>query len=119
DTHDSLYTHAAPCGRDSFPTRRSSDLQPAIETLLDELARTFAPHCGAIIFSGMGEDGVAACGRLRRQGVEVWTQSAASAACSTMPQAVRTAGYSSRDGSPDELAAALQQWLEQERAADA
>ncbi|WGK61845.1 chemotaxis protein CheB [Halopseudomonas sp. SMJS2] len=93
--------------------------QPAIETLLDELARTFAPHCGAIIFSGMGEDGVAACGRLRRQGMEVWTQSATSAACSTMPQAVRTAGYSSRDGSPDELAAALQQWLEQERAADA
>ncbi|MEZ2745634.1 chemotaxis protein CheB [Halopseudomonas bauzanensis] len=93
--------------------------QPAIEPLLDELARVFAPDCGAIIFSGMGEDGVAACGRLRRQGMEVWTQSAASAACATMPEAVRTAGFSTREGTPDELAAALQQWLEQERAADA
>lgn len=89
--------------------------QPAIESLLDELAAAFAPGCGAIIFSGMGEDGVEACGRMRRQGMEIWTQSAASAACATMPQAVRQAGYSSREGSPEELAVAMRQWLEQER----
>ncbi|SDT09957.1 chemosensory pili system protein ChpB (putative protein-glutamate methylesterase) [Halopseudomonas litoralis] len=89
--------------------------QPAIEGLLDEVSHAFAPSCGAIIFSGMGEDGVAACGRMRRQGREVWTQSAASAACATMPQAVQVAGHSSREGSPEELAAALSQWLEQER----
>ncbi len=89
--------------------------QPAIESLLDELAAAFAPGCGAIIFSGMGEDGVEACGRLRRQGMEIWTQSTASAASATMPQAVRQAGYSSREGSPEELAVAMRQWLEQER----
>lgn len=88
---------------------------PAIETLLDEVAATFAPHCGAIIFSGMGEDGVAACGRMRRQGMQVWTQSGESAACATMPQAVQQAGFSSREGSPEELALAMRQWLEQER----
>ena len=93
--------------------------QPSLEALLDQLAGAFAPHCGAIIFSGMGEDGVAACGRLRRQGMEVWTQSSASAACATMPEAVRRAGFSSREGSPTELALALHQWLEQERAPDA
>lgn len=93
--------------------------QPSLEALLDQLAGAFAPHCGAIIFSGMGEDGVAACGRLRQQGMEVWTQSSASAACATMPEAVRRAGYSSREGSPTELALALHQWLEQERAPDA
>lgn len=89
--------------------------QPAIEVLLDEVSQAYAPSCGAIIFSGMGEDGVAACGRMRRQGMEVWTQSAASAACATMPQAVQLAGHSSREGSPEELAAAMRQWLEQER----
>lgn len=89
--------------------------QPGIETLLDELATAFAPQCGAIIFSGMGEDGVPACGRMRRQGMQVWTQSAASAACAIMPLAVQQAGYSSREGSPEELAMAMCQWLEQER----
>ena len=89
--------------------------QPAIETLLDEIMAAFAPLCGAIIFSGMGEDGVQACGRMHRQGMPVWTQSADSAACATMPQAVQQAGYSSCEGSPEELAMAMCQWLEHER----
>lgn len=89
--------------------------QPAFESLLDELIGAYSPDCGAIIFSGMGEDGVAACGRMRQQGMQVWTQSAASAACATMPEAVQQAGYSSRQGSPEELATALCDWLEQER----
>lgn len=88
--------------------------QPAIEVLLDEVIKTFSPACGAIIFSGMGEDGVAACGRMHAKGMEVWTQSAESAACATMPQAVQLAGFSSRQGSPEELAAAMQQWIDQE-----
>lgn len=88
--------------------------QPSIETLLDAVAGSFAPACGAIIFSGMGEDGVGACGRLRDKGVQVWTQDAASAACAVMPQAVIDAGYSSRQGSPETLADALRYWLAQE-----
>ncbi|KAA0693871.1 chemotaxis protein CheB [Halopseudomonas laoshanensis] len=88
--------------------------QPSIETLLDQVGDAFAPACGAIIFSGMGEDGVQACRRLRKQGVEVWTQDPNSAACSVMPEAVMAAGFSSRQGTPVELAAALQSWLAQE-----
>lgn len=95
----------------------SGAYQPAIGMLLDEVAGAFAPHCGAIIFSGMGEDGVDACGRLRRQGMQVWTQSAESSACATMPQAVQQAGHSCLQGSPEELALAMRQWLEQERPA--
>ncbi|GGJ02532.1 chemotaxis protein CheB [Halopseudomonas pertucinogena] len=95
----------------------SGAYQPAIGMLLDEVAAAFAPHCGAIIFSGMGEDGVDACGRLRRQGMQVWTQSADSSACATMPEAVQRAGYSCLQGSPEELAMAMRQWLEQERPA--
>lgn len=95
----------------------SGAYQPAIGAVLDEVAAAFAPDCGAIIFSGMGEDGVEACGRLRRQGMQVWTQSAESAACATMPEAVLQAGYSCLQGSPEELALAMRQWLEQERPA--
>ncbi|WP_022963615.1 chemotaxis protein CheB [Halopseudomonas pelagia] len=88
--------------------------QPSIETLLDQVGGAFAPACGAIIFSGMGEDGVQACRRLRKQGVEVWTQDPRSAACSVMPEAVAAEGLSSRQGDPAELAVALQAWLAQE-----
>ncbi len=88
--------------------------QPSIEILLDAVAGSFAPACGAIIFSGMGEDGVQACGRLRDQGVQVWTQDASSAACAVMPQAVIDAGYSTRQGSPEMLADALGYWVAQE-----
>lgn len=88
--------------------------QPAIESVIDEVMRGFAPACGAIIFSGMGEDGVAACGRMRQRGMEVWTQTAESAACAVMPQAVLEAGHSSRQGTPEQLASAMRDWLEQE-----
>ncbi|MBA6419092.1 chemotaxis protein CheB [Pseudomonas sp. 5Ae-yellow] len=88
--------------------------RPSIEAVLDETVRAFGSASGVIVFSGMGEDGVGACGRLRQQGIEVWTQDEQSSACATMPKAVKDAGFSSREGSPEELAAALQHWLLQE-----
>lgn len=91
--------------------------QPAIAAVIDEVRQTFAPACGAIVFSGMGEDGVDACTRLRDQGMPVWTQSAESAACAIMPEAVRQAGISSLQGNPEQLAMAMQRWMEQESVA--
>jgi chemosensory pili system protein ChpB (putative protein-glutamate methylesterase) len=88
--------------------------RPSIGAVLDETLRTFGAATGAIIFSGMGEDGVEACGRLRQQGIEVWTQDERSSACATMPKAVQDAGFSHREGSPEELATALRDWLQQE-----
>ena len=88
--------------------------RPSIAAVLDAVCDGFGPACGAIIFSGMGEDGVEACGRMRRQGIEVWTQDTASAACATMPGAVQAAGFSHRQGTPEQLAQALQHWLRQE-----
>ncbi len=91
--------------------------QPAIAAVIDEVRQIFAPACGAIVFSGMGEDGVDACTRLRDQGMPVWTQSAESAACATMPEAVRQAGVSSLQGDPEQLAMAMRRWMEQESVA--
>ncbi|SDU28712.1 chemotaxis protein CheB [Halopseudomonas salegens] len=91
--------------------------QPSIAAVIDEVSQVFAPACGAIVFSGMGEDGVDACTRLRDQGMPVWTQNAESAACATMPEAVRQAGVCSLQGTPEQLAAAMQHWMKQESVA--
>lgn len=91
--------------------------QPAIAAVIDEVRQTFAPACGAVVFSGMGEDGVDACSRMHNQGMPVWTQSADSAACAVMPEAVRAAGVSSLQGNPEQLATAMRRWMEQESVA--
>lgn len=48
----------------------------------------------------MGSDGSAAAAYVRRQGGEVWTQRADSCVCSSMPDSLREAGYSSFNASP-------------------
>jgi chemosensory pili system protein ChpB (putative protein-glutamate methylesterase) len=60
-----------------------------------------------IAFSGMGSDGSAAAAYVRRQGAPIWTQSADSCVCSSMPDSLREGGYSEFSGNPRELAAAL------------
>ncbi|MHA5868873.1 chemotaxis protein CheB, partial [Pseudomonas aeruginosa] len=80
---------------------------PSIDQMMLNLAQQFGPDCGVIVFSGMGSDGSAAAAYVRRQGGEVWTQRADSCVCSSMPDSLREAGYSSFNASPRELAEAL------------
>ncbi|WP_375740937.1 chemotaxis protein CheB [Pseudomonas boanensis] len=80
---------------------------PSIDQAMLNLAQHFGAHCGVIAFSGMGSDGSAAAAYVRRQGGLIWTQSADSCACSSMPDSLREGGYSSLSGAPRELAAAL------------
>ena len=80
---------------------------PSIDQAMLNLAQQFGAHCGVIAFSGMGSDGSAAAGYVRRQGGLIWTQSADSCVCSSMPDSLREGGYSSLSGTPRELAAAL------------
>lgn len=77
---------------------------PSIDQMMLNLAQQFGPDCGVIVFSGMGSDGSAAAAYVRRQGGEVWTQRADSCVCSSMPDSLREAGYSSFNASPRELA---------------
>ncbi len=79
---------------------------PSIDQMMLNLAQQFGPDCGVIVFSGMGSDGSAAAAYVRRQGGEVWTQRADSCVCSSMPDSLREAGYSSFNASPRELAEA-------------
>ncbi|MCY1518736.1 Chemotaxis response regulator protein-glutamate methylesterase [compost metagenome] len=84
---------------------------PSIDQAMLNLAQHFGAQCGVIAFSGMGSDGSAAAAYLRRQGGLIWTQSAESCACSSMPDSLREGGYSSFSGDPRELAAKLVEHL--------
>ena len=90
------------CGR-SWPEPYS----PSIDQMMLNLAQHFAGRCGVMVFSGMGCDGLSAAAYVERQGGEIWTQTADTCACPSMPEALREAGHSRLVGTPHELAAAL------------
>lgn len=80
---------------------------PSIDQMMLNLAQQFGAQCGVIVFSGMGSDGSAAAAYVRRQGAPIWTQSADSCACPSMPDSLREGGYSVFSGDPRALAEAL------------
>jgi chemosensory pili system protein ChpB (putative protein-glutamate methylesterase) len=84
---------------------------PSIDQMMLNLAQQFGAMAGVIAFSGMGSDGSAAAAYVRRQGGQIWTQSANSCVCPSMPDSLREGGYSQRSGDPRELAEALVQHL--------
>lgn len=81
--------------------------QPAIDQVVAELARLYQTRCGTIIFSGLCDDGAFGCRRLRAQGGQVWVQTPSSCVSPDMPNAALATGTVSRQGTPTELAQAL------------
>ncbi len=84
---------------------------PSVEQMMCNLAQHYEHNCGVIVFSGMGSDGSIAAAYVNQQGAPVWTQDAESCACSSMPDSVRNAGYSSLSATPTGLAHALVQYV--------
>lgn len=84
-----------------------SGLTPNISEVLNILATAATLSSGAIIFSGMGDDGAAALPGLHASGARIWVQSPASAVCDSMPRAALATGLVHRSGSPAQLAEAL------------
>ena len=81
---------------------------PSIDLLLETVATARPGQCGAIIFSGMGNDGTRGSQTLyQHQGV-VWAQSASSSTISSMPDSVRARGIVSYSAPPKQLARQLQ-----------
>ncbi len=91
------------------PERRM--YRPSIDDLMEEVARYYGPRSGAVMFSGMGNDGTRGIRRIAGRGGEVWAQSTRSCAMSSMPDSAAETGVVSRRGSPEELSAALIQYL--------
>jgi chemosensory pili system protein ChpB (putative protein-glutamate methylesterase) len=80
---------------------------PSIDRIMQEVASRFGRHSGAIVFSGMGDDGSRGSIAIARAGGTVWAQDTASSAIDSMPNSARATGAVRRNGSPEELAAAL------------
>ncbi len=80
---------------------------PSIDFVMQDMARRYGKKCGAIIFSGMGNDGEQGCHAIAASGGDVWAQDAESCVISSMPDNARKTGHVSFNGTPEELAAAL------------
>jgi chemosensory pili system protein ChpB (putative protein-glutamate methylesterase) len=87
--------------------------QPSIDALMEEAAARFGADCGAIIFSGMGDDGTRGCRAVASAGGAVWAQDSASCAIDSMPSCARATGLVRRMGSPEALAGQLALYLDE------
>ena len=77
---------------------------PSIDEVMTDIAIRYGIRSGAIIFSGMGSDGVRGCQVMAARGAQVWAQEASSCVISSMPDSTRRAGVVSTSGTPFELA---------------
>ena len=85
--------------------------RPSIDTIMSEVAQRFGRHAGAIIFSGMGKDGLRGAQSIVERGGVVWGQDAESCLISSMPDHARNAGLVSFSGTPEALAKRLVEQL--------
>lgn len=81
--------------------------QPVLDQVVAELARQYRQNCGVIVFTGLCDDGALGCRIAQAHGSEIWAQSPASCASPEMPNAALATGSVSRQGTPAELARAL------------
>jgi chemosensory pili system protein ChpB (putative protein-glutamate methylesterase) len=80
---------------------------PSIDQAIQNASLSFGPRAGAVLFSGMGNDGSIAAPQMAARGAPVWAQSAESCAVSSQPDAVRDTGCVTFNGAPDVLARQL------------
>lgn len=84
---------------------------PAGVSVLDHamqvVARRYRARAGAIIFSGMGDDGIKGCHAVTEHGGTVWTQDPDSCVIASMPRHVRHACKVEISADPEALAANL------------
>ena len=94
-----------------YPAAASSLYRPSIDAVMVEIAKRYRNNAGAIIFSGMGDDGVKGSRAVTEQGGLVWAQDAASSMIDGMPGQARKAGGVSLSATPEILAQQLTEHL--------
>lgn len=77
---------------------------PSIDQVMSLMADHLGQQTGAILFSGMGNDGAIAACKMKDMNIPVWAQTADTCANSSMPDSARATGCVSFSGSPTELA---------------
>jgi len=96
------------------PIQKEQQYSPSINMVLNDILARYGKNMGAIIFSGMGDDGLKGCQQLHKQGAMVWTQLPSSCVISSMPDNISEKGIASFTGSPKQLAAKLYDYLRDE-----
>ncbi len=87
------------------------DYSPSVDQVFANLARSFGPRCGVIVFSGMGDDGAVGVRLVHQQGGQVWAQSPQTCTVASMPEAAIATGAVSLVASPEQLARQLGEYL--------
>jgi hypothetical protein len=91
----------------------STDIySPSIDSLMVEVARSFRDKVCAIIFSGMGNDGMRGCLEIAGMGGTIWAQSGDTCVISSMSDAVQETGIVDYRGTPEQLGEYLVQHIE-------
>jgi chemosensory pili system protein ChpB (putative protein-glutamate methylesterase) len=85
------------------PNGRST-YNPSIDIAMLDVAERYGAEAGAILFSGMGNDGLRGARGIVEHGGVVWAQDAESCVISAMSDHARNAGLVTVNGSPQELA---------------
>lgn len=87
---------------------------PSIDQVINNVVHCFGAGGGAILFSGMGNDGSIAGPLLNSWNGQVWAQSTASCAVSSQPDSARETGCVGFSGTPGELARQLVEQVRRE-----
>ena len=86
-------------------------VRPAVDVMFASVARRFGPEALAVVLTGMGSDGTEGARLIRAAGGTCFAQDERSAVAPSMPRSVVKAGLADRVGTPEELAAAVAQWV--------
>ncbi|MDH5444755.1 MAG: hypothetical protein OEY52_04310 [Gammaproteobacteria bacterium] len=86
------------------PLDEDSPYTPSIDKVLTDMATRYKSHSGAIIFSGMCDDGKYGCQVMKQYDGQIWAQDADSCVISSMPDSVRDTGVVSYSNGPEQLA---------------
>ena len=78
-----------------------------VDRVLQNVAAYYGKQSGAIIFSGIGEDGALGCVAMQEVGSGIWTQSDESSHFRSMPHSVQQSCHVEFSGTPEQLAVRL------------
>jgi len=89
----------------------SPPYSPCINDVIKSVSQAYGDLSGAIIFSGMGDDGLDGAKKMQERGGKIWAQTPDTCANSSMPEAVINGNVAEYSGSPEELADKLVAFL--------
>ena len=85
----------------------SEPYSPCIDDVIESLSAVYKEKSGAIIFSGMGQDGLNGAKKMKALGGQIWAQSVDTCANPSMPDAVISEQLTDVVASPEMLAEQL------------